>query len=212
MKYATVVFDFDGTIADTQTQIFEIANLLADEFGYEKIQPSEISELKRMGARELVVERLKIPLWNLVKIYRLEKRGRALLFERAAHIQVFSGVAECIAALRLAGMRVGIVTSNAHTVVSAVLTSAKISVDFVHAGSSFFGKDKAIAHALGAQRLDPQTVVYVGDELRDFEACKKVGIAMFGVSWGYNDPSALREVEIGVVESAQQLQQKLLEM
>ena len=210
MKYSTVVFDFDGTIADTRALMFEVANALAAEFGYDPIREEEIPKLRQMSARELLVRRLHIPLWNFVKIYRLEKKGKALFAERATDVHVFTGIREVINDLRKAGCRVGIVTSNLHDVVSVVLVAAAIAVDFVQAGSSVLGKDRAITHALAVQKIDPATVVYVGDELRDVKACKKVGIAMIGVAWGYNDADALQKAGVDVVSNTEQLQQLLI--
>jgi phosphoglycolate phosphatase len=71
-----VLFDFDGTIADTEQLVLEATNALADEFGFEPIRPEEHPAIRAMGARERLVKRLGIPLWNVPKVRRIERRAR----------------------------------------------------------------------------------------------------------------------------------------
>ena len=39
--------------------------------------------------------------------------------------------------------------------------------------------------------LKPQEIIYVGDEVRDIQACKKIGVKIIAVSWGYNSKEIL---------------------
>lgn len=205
MKYSTVLFDFDGTLADTQELGFHILNDLAPEFGFAPITREEIPALKEMSAWQLFVKRSGIPLWNLLKIRRLERRVREEFRKRGEEVQFFEGVPEMLRKLHAAGCEVGIVTSNHREVVAGALERAGVEVDFVHAGSRFFGKARAIRRTLTEQNIDASTAVYVGDELRDVEACSKAGIDMIAVGWGYNAAEALRAVGAKVVATPAEL-------
>jgi phosphoglycolate phosphatase-like HAD superfamily hydrolase len=44
---------------------------------------------------------------------------------------------------------------------------------------------------LKQNKLKPADVIYVGDEMRDIEAAKSVGIEVVAVTWGFNDESRL---------------------
>ena len=46
---------------------------------------------------------------------------------------------------------------------------------------------------LDKNKLKNKEVIYVGDEIRDMEACKKAKVAVIGVSWGYNLPESLKD-------------------
>ncbi len=211
MKYHTVIFDFDGTIADTEKIFLETINALASEFGFAPVRLEEVPELRKMSARRLLVERLHVPLWNIWKIYKLEKRGKELFTSRVAEVQVFSGMKELMEQLRRAGCRVGVVSSNGDGVVAKVLQTATIPVDFMHGGSRAFGKARALKNVLAGQGIDPATTLYVGDEVRDVEACRKVGIDVVAVSWGYNDAQSLREAGAEVVRDRDALLKKIIE-
>jgi phosphoglycolate phosphatase len=54
--------------------------------------------------------------------------------------------------------------------------------------------------------LRADELLYVGDEVRDVNACRKVGIPIVGVSWGLNDHNALVEAEANyVVDTPEEL-------
>ncbi len=205
MRYTTVIFDFDGTLADSRDVGMEVMNGLADEFGYAPIRADEISALQAISARELVRKRAGIPLWNIFKLRRFEGRAREELERRSTSIQLFEGIAEMLKELRGARCELGVVTSNDEKIVYQALGRAGTDVDFVQAGSSFFGKARAIRNALKTYHIDRSHAVYVGDELRDIEACKKVGIDMTAVGWGFNDAETLQGAGVRVAATPQEL-------
>ncbi len=210
MKYDTIIFDFDGTIADTQDVMRDAMNALAREFGFVPIAQEETPTLKTMSARVLLTERLGIPLWNVWKIRRLEKRGREEFDTRAGAITVIKGMPEVIALLHTRGVRVGILSSNAPSIVSAVAQGASMQIDFVEAGSCVFGKARALRKVLRRYTLDRSRVLYIGDELRDLEACKKVSVDMLAVGWGFNDAEALHKAGLTVARDPLELSELLL--
>ena len=63
--------------------------------------------------------------------------------------------------------------------------------DFVYSGSSIFGKDRVIRKVLKSLDIPLSNAIYVGDETRDVEAAKAVGIAIIAVSWGFNSKKIL---------------------
>jgi len=205
MSHFSVLFDFDGTLADTQDLAFTIINALAPEFGYRPITPEEIPALKLLSAWQLLSQRSAIPLWNLLKLRRLERRVREEFIKRGGGIEVFKGIPEMLRGLRAAGYEIGIVSSNSPRIVHSVLEKAGVRPDFIHGGSRFFGKARAIREALRGYDVSLSHVLYVGDELRDIEACKKIGIKMIAVGWGFNAADALRDAGARVAETPEEL-------
>ena len=63
--------------------------------------------------------------------------------------------------------------------------------DFVVSEKTLFGKDKALRRIMKRHRLVREKVVYVGDEPRDVTACRKAGIKIVGVSWGFGGRQGL---------------------
>jgi len=205
MRYFTALFDFDGTLADSADVSLASLNAVAPEFGFIPVAPEEVPVLRQMPARRLLTERAGIALWNIPKIRRLERRVRQELNRRAGDIGLFAGVPETLRKLRTAGIELGVVSSNSRAIVEAALERAGVAVDFVHAGSRFFGKASALRAACREFDVNPSLVVYVGDEVRDVEACKKIGIPMVAVGWGFNTPEALRASGVHVAATPNEL-------
>jgi phosphoglycolate phosphatase len=118
---------------------------------------------------------------------------------------MFTGAPELIQSLRAAGCEIGIVSSNDREIIADVLKHAGAEVDFIHAASRFFGKARAIRSALNMYDISRERAVYIGDELRDIEACKTAGIDMIAVGWGFNASDALRAAGARVVATPQEL-------
>jgi phosphoglycolate phosphatase len=79
MRPALVIFDLDGTLADSFPWFLRHANDVADRFGFRRIADDEIEPLRRAGSRE-ILQRLGVPRWKLPLIAR-HMRGL-----KAAHL------------------------------------------------------------------------------------------------------------------------------
>jgi phosphoglycolate phosphatase len=207
----TALFDFDGTIGDSEPVLVESINALAPEFGFEPLTKEEMPKLRVMSVRQFATKRLGIPLWNLFKLARLEMRGKEEFTARSANLQLFAGIPDLIRDLRVADWRIGVVSSSVKEVVDRVLHENHISVDFVYAGGRILGKAHEIKRALKEFNVNPERALYIGDELRDVKACAKVGIQMIAVSWGLNDGDTLAHAGVEVAHSPQDLKRKMIE-
>jgi len=183
----TLVFDFDGTIADTLPRILAISNRLAPDFGYRCVPDSEIEMLRGVRSRE-ALKILKIPL---LRVPAIAIRMKAELQKEMHLIHPISSMKEVLNQLR-SQYRLGIVTSNSRSNVERFLeANGMVFFDFVYSSSSLFGKNRVLKRLLRVHQLHRQEVAYVGDETRDIDAAKKTGIDMIAVSWGANTAEAL---------------------
>jgi phosphoglycolate phosphatase len=66
-------------------------------------------------------------------------------------------------------------------------------------GASLFGKAAKFRSVMRRARVDPARAIAIGDEVRDIEAARAVGIACGAVSWGYAAPDALAAPEPDVL-------------
>ncbi len=209
MRYKTVIFDFDGTIAKSELATLETINVLAKEFSFAPIRSEEITALREENARDVLTRRLGTARWNMWKVYQMQRRGREEFEKRVAHVEVVEGIPDLIERLEGARVRVGIVSSNSDRTVTAILRSATIRPDFVRAGASIFGKSHALRKTIRQEHLDPSSTVYIGDEIRDVEACRAAGIDMIAVSWGFNSMNALSNTGVRVATDTDELWQLL---
>lgn len=182
-RYRTLIFDFDGTIADTLSAIIRLVNEHADDYHIRPLGDSDVDELRGMSNID-IIKKYKVPL---VKVPSLVLRAQKELNQRIDEMTLFPGIRDLILELKGLGVQLGILTSNSRENVLKFLRAQKLDVfDFIHAEQNFFGKNWALLHLLKKHGLKKDEVLYVGDEVRDIEACQKVGVPVIAVTWGFH--------------------------
>jgi phosphoglycolate phosphatase len=189
MSEKVIIFDFDGTIADSHDALVEIGNRLAVEFGYAPIDKEKLLKLRNLSSREIIQQSLVPPY----KIPFLLRRLKKELNKEIATLKPFSGIYDSLAALKKNGYILGIITSNIEDNVSAFLINNNLDsfFEFIYSGTSLFGKDKIINQLIRRNNFPVENIIYVGDETRDIEAAKKSKIRVIAVGWGFNSPNIL---------------------
>ncbi len=186
----TVIFDFDGTLADTFAVLIEITNELAPEFGYRPVDEQQIAQLQGLSSREIVkmagIRRWQIPFL----LFRFKKDFR----RKTNRVQLFPNIAHLLRTLKYAGYKIGIISSNSVENIETVLEGYQIShlFSFIYS-CSIFGKSRAINSALRAHYVSTDEAIYVGDEVRDINAARRSKIPVIAVTWGFNDLEILTQ-------------------
>lgn len=204
MRYPSLIFDFDGTIADTLSAATDVYNRLADENGFRQVSPEELPRLRNLDVRgileDLNISKRKVPF--------LLARGRRLLRDNIASIPLIDGMADILPVLRENAHYFGILTSNATENAEAFLEAHGLRdlFTFISSTSKLSGKHKHLRSIARTFSLNPAEMLYVGDEIRDVRAAKKAGIAMAAVTWGFNSKDSLAaESPLHLVDSSQEL-------
>ena len=172
-----VIFDFDGTIADTFENGFEILNILAAEFGFRPLERADLERARDMSTRELM-KFLGIPA---TKMRRISKRGTEELQKRMEAVLPCAGVPDLLRDVQALGYRLGIVTSNSDENVAVFLRKYDMEIfEFVRCSSKLMGKASVLRSLLKKLRLKPSDVLFIGDEGQE------TGVHVAAVTWGYN--------------------------
>jgi phosphoglycolate phosphatase len=184
-----IIFDFDGTVADTFDTIVDISNRLALEFGYKQAAPDEIEQIKNLSSRE-IIRQSGVSIFKLPFILRRLKNE---LNNEIHRLNPLPGMREALEELKIKGYILGIITSNDRENVTLFLEKNKLKelFEFIYSGATIFGKSRVINRFLNQANLAPEEVIYVGDETRDIEAAKRSKIKMIAVSWGFNSKTVL---------------------
>ncbi|ACA20139.1 HAD-superfamily hydrolase, subfamily IA, variant 1 [Methylobacterium sp. 4-46] len=186
--YGLVLLDFDGTLADSFPWFCRVLDGVADRYGFRRVAPGEVEDLRRLGARA-ILHRLEVPAWKLPLIAR---HMRALAARDAEEIGLFPGIPGLLARLAAAGLRLAVVTANREATVRRVLgPESAARIDAFACGAPLFGKARRFRALVRAGGLPPERVICLGDELRDAEAAAACGLAFGAVAWGYTRPDAL---------------------
>lgn len=192
MKNKIVIFDFDGTIADSFYEVVETFNRLAREYNLCEVKTEDIPKLRKMTSYE-IIKKFKFPKWRLPFLL---KKGKTIFSDRISSIKIFDGMDEVLAKLKSEGCVLGILSSNSEKNIREFLNRNGIDVfDFIFTENSLFGKDKIIKKIIKKYNFDPQEIVYIGDETRDVEAAKKCGLISVAVTWGFNDREVLEKLK-----------------
>ncbi|MDG5816094.1 HAD hydrolase-like protein [Chitinispirillales bacterium ANBcel5] len=205
----TVIFDFDGTLADSFSAALGTVNHLAPSFGYDPIEEKDIPMLRKMNGVQLL-KHLKLPLRRLPKMV---KEARGEIKSRMLQITLFPGIAQVLEEIKKHGMNLGIVTSNSEANVRNCLENNGVGerFDFIHSAPGLFGKHRLLKHLKRKLKISADLVVYVGDESRDIEASHRCDIPVIAVTWGFQHRDRLVELEPeGIAETPQELKDLLL--
>lgn len=188
MKYRLIIFDSDGTLADTLPWMQRIFNELADEYGFRRVAPEEVDEFREIHGVELL-RRLGIPKWKLPLLLNA-MRGRMATHSGSLHL--FSGMEMALRRLADAGLKLAVVSSNSRANVGRVLGADLLSLFFhLDCGASLFGKAAKLRAMIRRASVAADEAIYIGDEVRDGEAARKAGVAFGAVAWGLHRLEAL---------------------
>lgn len=187
-----IIFDFDGTIADTMYHLIEISNDLADRFGYDKVDLDQVDQMRDWTSKE-VFKHLNVPLLKIPHILTL---ARKQLREQLGEVKTFNGMKDVLTELRAQGHQIGIFTSNSEENVHAILKINDLDMfDFVLTTPKLWNKNRGLKRIMRRKRFHKDNIIYVGDETRDIVAAKKAGVRVMAVAWGYNSIEKLTSFE-----------------
>jgi phosphoglycolate phosphatase len=183
-----IIFDFDGTIADT----FKVAIGIFEKMTGrdETFSDVEIERLRGLTGLHVLKE-LHIKPW-LVPFMLI--RGRTMMRRSLPSITVFEGMRPLIVELHQKGIPLFITSSNSTSNILEFIREQEMDQYFVrvYGNVGLFGKARVLRRVISGNKLDPAHVTYVGDETRDVEAAKHVGIRSVAVAWGFNSASLLK--------------------
>lgn len=184
-----LIFDFDGTLANTIETGIEIYNELASGYGLKTVSVSEVRELRKLNTRALLDE---LGISRLMAV-KLGAHIRKLLHERMGEVDMIKGTRDAIRDLHREGFRLGILSSNSADNVRMFIKRFELldCFSFIEAGVSLFGKPHRIANVLKKMSIEPSIAMYVGDETRDMEAARKTHVSGLAVCWGANGREAM---------------------
>lgn len=190
MPYDLIIFDLDGTLADSFAFFVSVHNQLADRHGFRRIAPAEIETLRGRPARE-IMRHVGLPRWKLPLVARSFAR-----LMREADIPLFAGIDPVLQRLQQSGAALALVSSNTAGNCRRILGDAHWQrLVHVECGASIFGKRRRIARALHATGIDPARTIYIGDQATDAEAARAAGVAFGAVAWGYATRASLELIQ-----------------
>ena len=190
---SAVLFDLDGTLADTAPDLAAALNRLRAEQGLEALPLEKLRPFASAGARGLVHAGLGVKPGD-AEYDALREAFLEFYAERpCVHTRLFPGVPELLTEIARRSLKWGVVTNKATRYTEQVLEGLGLAPDCVVCGDTtphLKPHPAPMLHALGLLSLSAPQCVYLGDDLRDIQAGRAAGIRTVAVDWGYHHPDS----------------------
>ena len=184
-----LLFDLDGTLADTAPDLAAAVNKMCSDRGVEHTPFEILRPLASAGARGLIGAAFGIgpgdSSYDAMREEFLDNYAAAI----AQHTTLFEGVESLLKEISALGLSWGIVTNK-----PALYTDALIpQIGLAHAACIISGDTtphakphpEPLFEAARRLQLAPSDCWYVGDDLRDIDAGKAAGMPTIAAGWGY---------------------------
>jgi len=184
-----VLFDLDGTLADTAPDLAAAVNWMRTERGLEPTPYALLRPTASAGARGMIGAAFGLAPgdegYEELRVQWFERYQSAM----AVHTTLFDGIADLLDGIVGAGMTWGIVTNKPARFTDPLVPQ----IGLAHAGCVISGDTTPHAkphpapllEAARRLELDPAHCWYVGDDLRDIEAGRAAGMITVACGWGY---------------------------
>mgnify|MGYP003945633967 CR=1 FL=1 len=163
MKLRAVLFDMDGTLLDTAPDFIAICQAMRADRDLAPINPQHIRDEISGGARAMVAVTFSMdpesPGFEELRQEFLER----YLVGCAVHSKLFDGMAELLEDIEKSKLIWGVVTNKPLRFAEPILACKMLD-------------------------LDPASVLFVGDDLRDIESGRDAGTRTAAVTYGYIHP------------------------
>lgn len=193
MHLRAVLFDMDGTLLDTAPDFIAVAQAMRLARGLPRIPDQDVRDVVSGGARAMVLSAFDVdPLSDEFEALRLEFLDR---YQRhcAVESHLYDGMSELLADIEQANLIWGVVTNKPlrfaepimHQLGLASRSAVLVCPDHV---SKSKPDPEPMLLACSQLDLDPSTVLFVGDDLRDIESGRAAGSRTAAVRYGYIHP------------------------
>jgi phosphoglycolate phosphatase len=193
MPSRAVLFDFDGTLADTAPDLAAAVNRMRREQGAEPLPLARLRPFASAGARGLLQAAFDVKPadaeYAALRETFLEYYAECLCQDT----RLFPGVTELLLRLRESAIAWGVVTNKATRFTEQILVHLGLQPDCVACGDTtahLKPHPASLLHAAKQINILPQNCMYLGDDLRDMQAAQAAGMRPIAVEWGYHHPES----------------------
>ena len=190
---ALILFDFDGTLADTAPDLGAAANRQRIRAGLEPLPLEVLRPYSSAGARGLL--RCALNLMPTDEAYEAHRVQFLKDYEAAMTVDtcLFDGVPELLAQIKNEGMAWGIVTNKATYLATPIVKALGLAQEcavLVCGDTTAHSKPHPLPllHAAQQAGYEVERCLYVGDDLRDIQAAQAAGMPSIAAAYGYCGP------------------------
>lgn len=193
MRLQAVLFDMDGTLLDTAPDFIAIIQAMRQDQGLAAVDEARLRGVISGGAKAMILAGFEVdPLGAELEPLRLEFLERYQT-QCAVHTRLFDGMEEILRDLDAARLRWGVVTNKPVRFAEPIMQRlglAERSACLVCPDHVTHSKPDPEMVVLACRQLDvdPQTALFIGDDLRDIESGRAAGSKTVAARYGYIHP------------------------
>ncbi len=193
-KFDFVIFDFDGTVADTGKGIFTCASIAVKELGFEPLSDAQLRTfvgppLLDSFMRTLAVDEATAA--QAVSIYRANYSESGIYM-----FELYEGMDSLIRTLHASGIKLAIASAKPEKFIRKIIEhlnygeffGAISAPDLNNTEPSKTALVESVCAALGA---DKSGAVMIGDRHFDILGAKEAGVKSIGVTYGFGSREEL---------------------
>lgn len=186
-----IIFDFDGTLANTHHLILKHYNAFVQRNPWFNLSAADgqFQEAVRSMSMFQARKQLHIPLYKLMLIMPFIRRSLYGDYEPA---MLFDGVAHMLEGFNRAGIELAVLSSNNRSAIHRVLGTHIDKLQFM-IGNCLFRKGKILKKI--AKNRPYETHTYISDTMSDVLAANAAGLNTVAVTWGLHNADFLREAK-----------------
>ena len=194
MKYSAAIFDMDGTILNTLTDLSASVNAAMRWAGAPEVSEEEVRRHLGNGARKLIERCLPQDMRKdtdtVLNYYRPYYETHAAILT-----EPYPGIPETLKALRSCGVRIAVVSNKPDGAVKLLSARYFPGVFDIAIGERKGLRTKPspdlVEVAVQLLHAAPESTVYIGDSEVDILTAANTGIRCISVDWGYRDTDTL---------------------
>lgn len=210
-----VIFDLDGTLCDTITDLTNAVNYALKLDGYDTWSVEDVRTFVGNGITKLIERSLPEHERNEKRI--MEVRAHFMEFYSAHLLDntvPYEGIKDCLEALAANNIPVSVVTNKAHEQSCDIIKALFPETEF----TVVLGNREGIPHkpdttltlkALNAMNASPENSIFVGDSGVDIQTAHNAGMLGIGVTWGYRPVEDLNGAD-KIINSSEELKNAIL--
>ena len=193
LRYPLVIFDWDGTLADSTVVIKRALQRSAEDLGYPIPTDAQASFIIGMGLKPALAH--AIPTLRDEDVPRLTDRFRHHFVVGENEIVLFDGVPDMLAALKARGHWLAVATGKSRKGLDRAFDTLGLREFFVAsrcADEGFSKPHPGMLHALFDETgMNASAAVMIGDTTHDLQLAENAGAAAIGVTYGAHERSLL---------------------
>lgn len=203
MRYKLYIFDLDGTILDTLTDLWSAVNYTMRQFDYPTLTKEQVADRTGNGIARLV--RLSLP-----EGVDEDTQKRALAIFKQYYVEhcadntkPYEHIKDVIATLKESGAKCAVISNKADEAVQKLAKDYFDGLYDVVMGQKDGVRQKPypdeVESVLKELDVKRQDAVYIGDSEVDVQTAKNAGLDLIAVSWGFRGKARLAESGANVI-------------